>query len=88
MRRRDGNENVRKRNNNNNNRFRRKTATLEVHYTFLYISVLFFFLKLHNFAFYRGRKQVTTKSLFLFRHLGRDPWHSTSARGVRLLLVK
>ena len=69
MRRRDGNENVKKKKNNNNNRFRRKTATLEVHYTFLYISVLFshdFDVKLHNFAFYRGRKQVTTKSYFSF----------------------
>ena len=46
-----------------------KTTTLHVHHAFLYISFLFlqdYDVKMPNFAFYRGRKQATTKLYFSF----------------------
>ena len=46
-----------------------KTTTLHVHHAFLYISFLFlhdYDVKMTNFAFYRGRKQATTKLYFCF----------------------
>ena len=55
-----------------------KTTTLHVHHAFLYISLLFLYdydVKMPNFAFYRGRKQATTK---LFLSLAMDPWNSVS----------
>ena len=47
-----------------------KTTTSHAHHTFLYISFPFFHdydVKMPNFAFYRGRKQATTKYYFSFR---------------------
>ena len=47
-----------------------KTTTSHVHHTFLYISFPFlhdYDVKMPNFAFYRGRKQATTKFYFSFR---------------------
>ena len=55
-----------------------KTTTLQVHNTFLYISCPFlhdYDVKMHNFAFYGGRKQATT-NLFLFLSLNMVPWNS------------
>ena len=46
-----------------------KTTTLQVHHTFLYIFFPFlhdYDVKMPNFAFYRGRKQPTTKFYFFF----------------------
>ena len=46
-----------------------KTTTSHVHHTILYISFLFlhdYDVKMPNFAFYRGRKQATTKFYFPF----------------------
>ena len=47
-----------------------KTTTSHVHLTFLFISFPFlhdYDVKMPNFAFYRGRKQATTKFYFSFR---------------------
>ena len=60
----DGNENVKK-----TIGLIGKTTTLHVHHAFLYISFLFlhdYDVKMPNFAFYRGRKQATTKLYFSF----------------------
>ena len=58
------NENVKK-----NNRLISKTTTSHVHRTFLFISFPFlhdYVVKMPDFAFYRGRKQATTKFYFSF----------------------
>ena len=58
------NENVKKK-----NRLISKTTTSHVHRTFLFISFPFlhdYDVKMPNFAFYRGRKQATTKFYFSF----------------------
>ena len=47
-----------------------KTTPSHVHHTILYISFPFlhhYDVKMPNFAFYRGRKQATTKLYFSFR---------------------
>ena len=54
-----------------------KTTTSHVHHTFLYISFPFlhdYDVKMPNLAFYGGRKQATTKILFLFLSLNLVPW--------------
>ena len=46
-----------------------KTTTLHVHHAFLYIFCPFlydYYVKMPNFAFYEGHKQVTTKFYFSF----------------------
>ena len=58
-----------------------KTTTLHVHHAFLYISFLFlhdYDVKMPNLAFYGGRKQATTKFLYLFLSFDMLPWNSAS----------
>ena len=65
IRRRDGNENVKKQQVN----FISKTTTFHVHHSFLYISLPFlhdYDVKCLIFAFYGKRKQATRKSYFSF----------------------
>ena len=57
-----------------------KTTTSHVHHTFLYISFPFlhnYDVKMPHFAFYRGRKQATTKFISL-SELEYCPWNSAS----------
>ena len=79
IRRRDGNENVKKRNRfkKQNNNFARASRF------FLYILLPFvhdYGVKMPDLAFYGGRKQATTKLLFLFLNL--DVVLTTSTPGV------
>ena len=66
-----------------------KTTTSHVHHTFLYISFPFlhdYDVKMPHFAFYRGRKQATTK-FFSLSELEYCPL-KFSFRRVRLQLTK
>ena len=67
IRRRDRNENVKT--NKQTIGLEGKTTTLQVHHTFLYISLPFlhdYDVKFPNWTFHGGRKQATTKFYFSF----------------------
>ena len=67
IRRRDRNENVKT--NKQTIGLEGKTTTLQVHHTFLYISLPFlhdYDVKFPNWTFRGGRKQATTKFYFFF----------------------
>ena len=67
IRRRDRNENVKT--NKQTIGLEGKTTTLQVHHTFLYISLPFlhdYDVKFPNWTFHGGRKQATTKFYFFF----------------------
>ena len=68
-----------------------KTTTLQVHHTFLYISLPFlhhYSIVMPNFMFYGECKQATTKFLFLSLRLNMVPRNPTRVWFTTLILTK
>ena len=67
-----------------------KTTTLQVHHTFLYISLLlchYCDIKMPNFAFYGEHKLATMQFyFFIFLNLDMVPWNLTSYKRVCLYI--